>query len=854
MDELHSMPNQWERELARLREENESLRARLEDSQETLRAIQDGAVDALVIDTPEGPRVFTLQGGEHPYRALIEQMREGAATLTPEGVIHYCNQRCAEMFKLPLERVTGGRMEDFVAPADRAALASILREGAGRTELVLRAHDATEVPALVSAISLRAEGPAAVCLVVTDLTERKRHEAEIHQLNEELEKRVVQRTAQLAAAKDLYAVTLASIGDGVIVTDVQGRVTFLNREAEHLTGWTSGEAEGHPLPAVFHIINEQTRQPVENPVEKVFRLEIVVGLADHTILIAKDGREIPIDHSGALIRQSDGTVQGVVLVLRDFTEQKQAEEALRESEQRFRRLSEANIIGIITADMNAITSANDEFLRLIGYSRKDLEAGRIDWQQVTPLEFASRDQNALAQLKQRGWSEPFEKEYVRKDGSRVPILIGASLLTREPVAWICFVLDLTERKRAEQVLKTLNETLEQRIAERTKAVQMLHDIATMANQSQNTEQAIEYCLRRVAMHNGWCFGHALLPDTDNPDELVPAYAYYAEDPERVCRFREVTFGLRLRRGQGLPGRVLASGKLEWTTDLRGDLIERRALVAEELGIGAAVAFPVLLGDRVAAVLEFFSDQVIQPDSRIADALVGVGLQLGRVIERAEFEEHLLTIAEEIQRGISQDLHDDVGQELTGLGLKAQTLAEMLAPATTPSGKLAADIAASVDRTHDKVRGLSRGMLPIELEEGLLAGALEQLATATSGSSHIRCGFTCPDPDPVFDSRVSVHLYRIAQEAVTNALRHSGAQGIQITLDQEDGETVLRIEDDGTGLSTRPAAARGMGLRTMRYRAGLIGGKLEVGPGPRGGTLVVCRLAMLPPPENAELEK
>jgi signal transduction histidine kinase len=97
----------------------------------------------------------------------------------------------------------------------------------------------------------------------------------------------------------------------------------------------------------------------------------------------------------------------------------------------------------------------------------------------------------------------------------------------------------------------------------------------------------------------------------------------------------------------------------------------------------------------------------------------------------------------------------------------------------------------------------------------------------------------------------VHLYRIAQESVANALRHSGAQSVQITLDQEDGETVLRIEDDGKGLSTKPAAARGMGLRTMRYRAGLIGGMLEVGPGPRGGTQVVCRL---PPPENAELEK
>ena len=140
-----------------------------------------------------------------------------------------------------------------------------------------------------------------------------------------------------------------------------------------------------------------------------------------------------------------------------------------------------------------------------------------------------------------------------------------------------------ERKRLEEDLRILNETLEQRIAERTKAVQMLHDIATMANQSQNTEQAIEYCLRRVAMYNGWCFGHALLPAADNPDELVPAYAYYAEDPERFRRFREVTFGLRLRRGQGLPGRVLASGKLEWTTDLRRDLIEHRAARGRRTG-------------------------------------------------------------------------------------------------------------------------------------------------------------------------------------------------------------------------------------------------------------------------------
>ena len=179
MEETHSTANRCEGELARLRAEVQSLRAQLEDSQETLRAIQEGAVDALVIDTPDGQRVFTLQGEEHPYRAVIEQMLEGAATLTPEGIIHYCNQRFAEMLKLPLERVMGGRMEDFVTPGDRVLLATMLREGGGRAELTLTAGDATDVSALVSAILLRDEGPAAFCLTIADLTERKRLETEI---------------------------------------------------------------------------------------------------------------------------------------------------------------------------------------------------------------------------------------------------------------------------------------------------------------------------------------------------------------------------------------------------------------------------------------------------------------------------------------------------------------------------------------------------------------------------------------------------------------------------------------------------------------------------------------------------
>jgi PAS domain S-box-containing protein len=150
---------------------------------------------------------------------------------------------------------------------------------------------------------------------------------------------LVKARADLMREKELLATTLTSIGDAVIVTDDEGRVTFLNKEAERLTSWSSDEASGRQLSEVFHIINEQTREPVENPVEKVIRIGGVVGLANHTVLIAKDGREIPIDDSAAPIRQPGGPLFGVVLVFRDFTERKLAEQALRDREERFRTMA-----------------------------------------------------------------------------------------------------------------------------------------------------------------------------------------------------------------------------------------------------------------------------------------------------------------------------------------------------------------------------------------------------------------------------------------------------------------------------------------------------------------------------------
>jgi PAS domain S-box-containing protein len=137
--------------------------------------------------------------------------------------------------------------------------------------------------------------------------------------------------AEAARQSDLLAVTLASIGDAVIVTDTAARINFMNQEAQRLTGWDLADARGVDLARVFRIINEDTRQTVESPVEKVLRIGGIVGLANHTLLITKDGREIPIDDSGAPIRAPGGPIRGVVLVFRDFSEHKAAETKLRDS-------------------------------------------------------------------------------------------------------------------------------------------------------------------------------------------------------------------------------------------------------------------------------------------------------------------------------------------------------------------------------------------------------------------------------------------------------------------------------------------------------------------------------------------
>jgi PAS domain S-box-containing protein len=170
---------------------------------------------------------------------------------------------------------------------------------------------------------------------------------------------------ETARQKEFLATTLASIGDAVILTNEAGKVTFLNREAERLTGWSNADAVARPLPEVFKIVNEETRQPVENPVDKVLRLGTVVGLANHTVLLAQGGVEFPIDDSAAPIRDGTGKLFGTVLVFRDFTEQKKVQAALSRSNEQLEKLVEERTVKLreMVAELQQVSYAISHDMR-----------------------------------------------------------------------------------------------------------------------------------------------------------------------------------------------------------------------------------------------------------------------------------------------------------------------------------------------------------------------------------------------------------------------------------------------------------------------------------------------------------
>lgn len=259
---------------------------------------------------------------------------------------------------------------------------------------------------------------------------------------------------ELLQNKEELRTTLYSLGDAVISTDTKGRIRQMNPVAEQLTGWSRENAWGKPFGTVFRIINEDTREPVENPVQLVLISGQIIGITNHTLLIAKDGTERPIADSAAPIFSGDGRITGVVLVFRDQTNERAAENLLRESEERFRTLFNQAPLGYQSLDENGyVLEVNQTWLETLGYSRKEVE-GRWFGDFLAP-EYVELFRQRFPVFKAKGKIQT-AFWMIHKDGSRRFVEFDGRIGHHPDGSFKqthCILSDITEKKTAEDALR-----------------------------------------------------------------------------------------------------------------------------------------------------------------------------------------------------------------------------------------------------------------------------------------------------------------------------------------------------------------------------------------------------------------
>lgn len=265
--------------------------------------------------------------------------------------------------------------------------------------------------------------------------------------------------AALRESRIRWATTLSSIGDAVIATDTLGKVTFMNVVAENLTGWSLNEARQKPVNRVFRIVNEITREVLDDPVREVIKKGIIVGLANHTVLIRKDGFEVPIDDSAAPIKTKNNRFMGAVLVFRDITDRRKTEKALMESEEMLKRSEEISHLGSWELDLNQNKLIwSDEVYRIFGLAPQEFAATYEAFlESVHPDDRAAVDSAYSGSIREGRDSYEIEHRVVRKNTGEVRIVYEKCRHFRDSLGRVIrsigMVQDITERKKMEAVLR-----------------------------------------------------------------------------------------------------------------------------------------------------------------------------------------------------------------------------------------------------------------------------------------------------------------------------------------------------------------------------------------------------------------
>jgi PAS domain S-box-containing protein len=634
-------------------------------------------------------------------------------------------------------------------------------------------------------------------------------------------------------------VTLASIADAVLTTDGDGRVTSLNSMAEAITGWTEQEALGRPLDVVFRIINEQSRQPVEDLATRALQEGQIVRLANHhTVLIAKDGTERAIDDSAAPIRTENGQISGVVLIFRDVTEARRA----IESQLRLSAIVESSDDAIIGKTLDGvIVSWNKGAERLYGYTAKEIVGKPLST--LIPPDHPDELPEIMERLKRGEHIEHFETKRLRKDGSRVDVsltispvkgmegrIIGASKIAH----------DITARKQAEQTTRFLADA-SAALAELTDYESTLQKVASLA----------------VPSFADWCG-----VDMQEADGSLRRLAVAATDPAKVqvgCRYP-----LSSSESYGAM-KVLRTGQPDWVAEIPASLPmelardEEHLRVLRELRLKSYICVPLKSRTKVLGTLTFItaeSGRVYNGhDLRTAEDLAA------RAVISIENASLLATLKESDRRKdeflamLAHELRNPLApirNAVQILRLKGPFLPE-LEWARDVIDRQVQQMTRLVDDLLDVSR-ITRGKIELRKERielvAVVKSAIEASRPLIEKQGH-ELTVLIP-PEPIHLEADLTRLSQVLLNLLDNAAKYTDRGGrIWLTAERQNQQVLIRVKDTGIGIPPQmlprifemftqvdPSLERsqgglGIGLMLVRRLVEMHGGTVEAQSAGRG---------------------
>lgn len=625
--------------------------------------------------------------------------------------------------------------------------------------------------------------------LLREITRRKKVEEALNDLNETLEERVAEQTQEVR----LLAEAMASLEEGVMITTDHmiwpgPEIVYVNDALCRITGYSKEELIGQ-TPRLFQG-EASNRETIE-----LLRKSLLAQQPYQCELInyRKDGTQYPAELFISPLVDTQGNTTHYIGIHRDISARKQTEIALHHDHELNRNIIDTtqNIILLLDSD-GCIVNFNQYAEKLTGWKFEEVQ-GRNWFETFQP----DQDQELVRQLFQRalaGEQTVGNVNTILTKGGR-PLEVewfDARLFAEdgEFVGLLCTGRDITERLFAESALRESNERLRSILQTAADAIITIDQRGVIDSINSATTDLFGY----------------------TQDELIGENVKMLMPPPYCDRH------------DGYLSRYLKTGE------------------ARMIGVGREVS-----GLR--------KDGSIFPASLAVSEVINSGLFTGIIrdlSDRRFLQQQILQIATDEQRRIGQDLHDGVGQELTGLGLMADTLISLLARCElniegSQTLSVSNKLSTGLKRVLGQVRAISKGLVPVQIHPDGLSSGLNNLAKHVTDLYDISCRASIPVPVAVHDSETATHLYRIAQEASTNCIKHGRATQVTISLSQAGSQIVLEVEDNGIGIENVPLArdhssgsdSEGIGMRIMHYRAWLIGGHLTVQAGEQGGTRLCC---------------